>query len=65
MADNAHVTQEFVSSVFAGEAFADASHLGSPSDILSSYELAASCSVGLNRLKDFVSAFPLSYFLFC
>ena len=25
MADNAHITQEFVSSVIAGEAFADAS----------------------------------------
>ena len=48
-----------------GEAFADASLLGSPSDVLSSYELAAFCSVALNRLKDFVSAFPRSYFLFC
>ena len=27
MADNAHITQEFVSSVIAGEAFADASLL--------------------------------------
>ena len=58
MADNAHVTQEFVSSVIAGEAFADASLLGSPSGLLSSYDLAASCSTtlyaDLYRLKDFV-----------
>ena len=38
----------------AGKAFADASLLGSPSDLLSSYELAASCSEGLYRLEDFL-----------
>ena len=66
MADNAHVTQEFISPVIAGEAFAhDASLLGSPFDLLSSYELADSCSAGLNRFKDFVSVFPRSYLLFC
>ena len=127
MADNAHISQDFISSVVAGEAFADASFLafhrsplkeakidegetlqgfrsgsaitlamsgsqladvmshvgwsntgtalyymklaevlreGSPSDLLSSNELAASASTtlyaDLNRLKDFVSAFPRS-----
>ena len=66
MTDNAHVTQEFVSSVIAGEAFADASLLGSLSGLLSSYDLAASCSTtlyaDLYRLKDFgccVSSFLL------
>ena len=68
MADNAHVTQKFVSSVIAREAFADASLLGSPSDLSFSYDLAAPSSttllMDLNRLKDFRFSFPRSYFLF-
>ena len=43
MADKTHVTQEFVSSDIAGEAFADVSLFGYPSGLLSSYDLAASC----------------------
>ena len=51
MADNTHVMQEFVSSVIMGEAFADASLLRSPSDLLSSYDLVAYCSTTLRILS--------------
>ena len=61
MADNAHITQEFVSSGIAGEAFADASLLAfrDPSSFREG-ELHRHMDQWDKFFRDFVSAFPHS-----